>query len=177
MTFVSALIFLALLGGLLWLIFNVQDLISQGSSNQLSQIAKMSRHAKRHNTVLRYFNGIPFVVTNQQRGLVYMLAGKNVSRAELIQALGDGARDKVLKVEDEEQLVAPSPTKLTALFTPKANRSAERSVSMTANPPLKTVPAKPKAAPKQKPAAVAKNSPTKATPPKSPYANQPWLKK
>ncbi len=74
-------------------------------------LARMSRHARRHNTVVRYHNGVPFVITHQRRGLVYMYAGRLVSRQELVKLLGD--EDIVRRAEREESLQAPNPTRLT----------------------------------------------------------------
>jgi len=74
-------------------------------------LARMSRHARRHNTLVRYHNGVPFVVTHQRRGLVYMYAGRTVSRQALVRLLGN--EDKVNRAEREESLLAPNPTRLT----------------------------------------------------------------
>jgi len=74
-------------------------------------LARMLRHARRHNTVVRYHNGTPFVVTHQRRGLVYMYAGRLVSRQELVKLLGDEVI--VRRAEREESMQAPNPTRLT----------------------------------------------------------------
>ncbi|GIW35549.1 hypothetical protein [Meiothermus sp.] len=74
-------------------------------------LARMSRHARRHNTLVRYYNGTPFVVTHQRRGLVYMYAGQLVTRAQLVQFLGN--EEVVRRAEREESQLAPNPTRLT----------------------------------------------------------------
>ncbi len=74
-------------------------------------LARMSRHARRHNTVVRYHNGVPFVVTHQRRGLVYLYAGRVVSRQDLVKLLGN--EEVVSRAEREESLQAPNPTRLT----------------------------------------------------------------
>lgn len=74
-------------------------------------LARMSRHARRHNTLVHYHNGVPFVVTHQRRGLVYMYAGRMVSRQELVKLLGN--EDIVNRAEREESLLSPNPTRLT----------------------------------------------------------------
>lgn len=82
---------------------------------RLRALAKMLRHAKRHNTIVRYHRGIPFVVAHQRRGLVYMLEGRWVSRERLLRALGPGGEAVLSKVEEEESMTAPNPTRLTML--------------------------------------------------------------
>ncbi|WP_299431482.1 hypothetical protein [uncultured Meiothermus sp.] len=74
-------------------------------------LARMSRHARRHNTLVRYHNGLPFVVTHQRRGLVYMYSGKMIARDQLVKVLG--SEDIVHRAEREESLLAPNPTRLT----------------------------------------------------------------
>ncbi len=74
-------------------------------------LARMSRQARRHNTLVRYQNGVPFVVTHQRRGLVYMCAGRFVSREQLVKMLG--SEEVVRRAEREESLQAPNPTRLT----------------------------------------------------------------
>ncbi len=74
-------------------------------------LARMSRHARRHNTLVRYHHGVPFVVTHQRRGLVYMYAGKVVTRDQLVRLLG--SEETVSRAEQEESQVAPNPTRLT----------------------------------------------------------------
>lgn len=74
-------------------------------------LARMARHARRRNTLVRYYNGTPFVVTHQRRGLVYMFAGRLVTRAQLVQFLGN--EEVVRRAEREESQLAPNPTRLT----------------------------------------------------------------
>ncbi|MCS7069055.1 MAG: hypothetical protein NZN28_10565 [Meiothermus sp.] len=78
---------------------------------EVRALARMSRHARRHNTLVRYHKGVPFVVTHQRRGLVYMFAGKMVTRDQLVKLLG--SEDIVRRAEQEESQVAPHPTRLT----------------------------------------------------------------
>lgn len=104
-----------LLMGLLGLVLYAPKMGEHSRDAKVRALAKMSRHARRHNTVVRYHNGVPFVVTHQRRGLVYMLEGRNVSRERLVRALGHGGEAVVSKVEQEEAMTAPSPTHLTML--------------------------------------------------------------
>lgn len=108
--FVTAL----LMAGLVFLIlFSIW--YPQAQNHKVDQgvraLARMSRHARRHNTLVRYHNGIPFVVTHQRRGLVYMYAGKFVTRDQLVKLLG--SEDIVRRAEREESMLAPNPTRLT----------------------------------------------------------------
>ncbi|WP_276957243.1 hypothetical protein [Allomeiothermus silvanus] len=104
-----------LLLGLLGLVLYAPKVGEHKRDAKVRALAKMSRHARRHNTVVRYHNGVPFVVTHQRRGLVYMLEGRNVSRERLVRALGHGGEAVVSKVEQEEAMTAPNPTHLTLL--------------------------------------------------------------
>ena len=72
----------------------------------------MLRHAWRHYTVVHYHNGVPFVNTHQRRGLVYMHGGKLVTRQRLVELLG--SEETVRRVEQEERMQTPNPTRLTA---------------------------------------------------------------
>ncbi|WP_026234668.1 hypothetical protein [Calidithermus timidus] len=76
-------------------------------------ISRMSRLARKNNTVLRYHNGLPFVITFHRHGYTYVLEGRRVSRERLIRALGSGAEAVVAKVEREEAMTAPNPTFIT----------------------------------------------------------------
>lgn len=104
-----------LLLALIWLVLYAPKMGEQSRDAKVRALAKMSRHARRHNTVVRYHNGVPFVVTHQRRGLVYMLEGRTVSRERLVRALGHGGETVVSKVEQEEAMTAPNPTHLTML--------------------------------------------------------------
>lgn len=103
-----------LMAGLIFLIL-FSAWYPQAQSRKVDQgvraLARMSRHARRHNTLVRYYNGVPFVVTHQRRGLVYMYAGKFVPRDQLVKLLG--SEDIVRRAEQEESQLAPNPTRLT----------------------------------------------------------------
>lgn len=81
------------------------------ADQSVKALARMFRHARRHNTLVRYHDGVPFVVTHQRRGLVYMYAGKFVTRQQLVNLLGSEV--VVRRVEQEESLQTPHPTRLT----------------------------------------------------------------
>jgi hypothetical protein len=83
----------------------------QKTDRNVRALARMLRHARRHNTLVRYHNGVPFVVTHQRRGLVYMYGGRMVSREQLVSLLGSEA--VVRRAEQEESMQAPNPTRLT----------------------------------------------------------------
>ncbi|WP_297852541.1 hypothetical protein [Meiothermus sp.] len=108
--FVTAL----LMAGLLFLIL-FSAWYPQAQNHKVDQsvraLARMSRHARRHNSLVRYHNGTPFVVTHQRRGLVYMYGGRFVSRERLVSLLG--SEQIVRRAEQEESLQAPNPTRLT----------------------------------------------------------------
>lgn len=108
--FVTAL----LMAGLMFLIL-FSAWYPQAQNRKVDQgvraLARMARHARRHNTLVRYHQGVPFVVTHQRRGLVYMYAGKVVSRDQLVKLLGSD--DIVRRAEREESQLAPHPTRLT----------------------------------------------------------------
>ncbi len=108
--FVTALV----MAGLMFLIL-FSSWYPQAQNRKADQgvraLARMSRHARRHNTLVRYHNGVPFVVTHQRRGLVYMYAGRFVTRQQLVNLLG--SEMVVRRAEQEESLQTPSPTRLT----------------------------------------------------------------
>ncbi|AWR86645.1 hypothetical protein [Meiothermus taiwanensis] len=83
----------------------------QKADRNVRALSRMLRHARRHNTMVRYHNGVPFVVTHQRRGLVYMHGGRLVSREQLVNLLGSEA--VVRQAEQEESMQAPNPTRLT----------------------------------------------------------------
>ncbi len=105
---VVGLLALAWKGPELWSFTSPQD-------RAVRELAKMARQAKRHNTIVRYQDGLPFVITHQRRGLVYMLQGRVVSRSELIRALGRSGLQTVVRVESEERMSLPNPTRMTLL--------------------------------------------------------------
>lgn len=109
---------LGLVAGLLLLVWKGPELFANPQDRAVRNLAKMARQAKRHNTIVRYHYGIPFVITHQRRGLVYMLNGEFVSRERLIAALGKDGPDLVYKVEGEERMSIPNPTRITLLDTP-----------------------------------------------------------
>ncbi|MER3443919.1 MAG: hypothetical protein C4333_07260 [Meiothermus sp.] len=76
-------------------------------------IGRMARLARKNNTVLRYHNGVPFVITFHRHGYSYVFEGRQVSRERLVKALGPGAEAVVAKVEKEEAMTAPNPTFIT----------------------------------------------------------------
>jgi hypothetical protein len=105
-----------LIGGLLmafilWLL--LPTLLGRSQDAEVGKLARMSRQAKRHNTMVRYYKGMAFVVSHQSRGLVYMVGGKLVTRAELVKTLGAGSDQAVWHAEQEESRSNPSPTRLT----------------------------------------------------------------
>jgi hypothetical protein len=106
---------LGAVAGLLLLVWKGPELFANPQDRAVRNLAKMARQAKRHNTVVRYHYGTPFVITHQRRGLVYMLNGELVSRDQLIAALGKDGPDLVYKVESEERMSIPNPTRMTLL--------------------------------------------------------------
>ncbi|MCL6526626.1 MAG: hypothetical protein K6T57_07035 [Thermaceae bacterium] len=110
---------LGMVAGLLLLVWKGPELFANPQDRAVRNLAKMARQAKRHNTIVRYHYGIPFVITHQRRGLVYMLNGEFVSRERLIAALGKDGPDLVYKVEGEERMSIPNPTRITLLDPPK----------------------------------------------------------
>lgn len=99
--------------GLIALAWKGPDIFAKHRKDPIRMLARMARHAKRHNTIVRYHNQIPFVITYQRRGLNYMLEGKLVSREELIKKLG--TKSLVEKVEEEEQMHPAAETRFTVL--------------------------------------------------------------
>lgn len=114
----SMLVWIVVLGaaiGLIALVWKGPELAGNPADRAVRNLAKMARQAKRHNTVVRYHYGTPFVVTHQRRGLVYMLNGQFVPREALVAALGREGPDLVYKVEGEERMSIPNPTRMTML--------------------------------------------------------------
>lgn len=114
----AMLVWILVLGaavGLVALVWKGPELVGNPEERAVRNLAKMARQAKRHNTIVRYHYGTPFVITHQRRGLVYMLGGQFVSREALIAALGREGPDLVYKVETEERMSIPNPTRMTML--------------------------------------------------------------
>ncbi|GIW27794.1 MAG: hypothetical protein KatS3mg070_1157 [Meiothermus sp.] len=108
--FITALIMASLVMVILFSVWYPQAQ-NHKVDRDVQALARMVRHARRHNTVVRYHNGVPFVVTHQRRGLVYMCGGKLVTQQQLVSLLG--SEEIVSRVEREESMQTPNPTRLT----------------------------------------------------------------
>lgn len=119
------LVMVAVVVGLIALAWKGPELFAKYRKDPIRTLARMARQAKRHNTIVRYHNHIPFVISHQRRGLNYMLEGRFVSREDLIKALS--SKSIVEKVEEEEQMRPASETRLTMIVQqPQQQLSRQR---------------------------------------------------
>ncbi|RMH56041.1 MAG: hypothetical protein D6684_06130 [Deinococcus-Thermus bacterium] len=95
----------------LWL---VPFLKRRREERELLALNKMYRFARRHNTFVRNFQGVRFVVVLGSEGFRYMLGGQFVSRERLLKALGEENEKVLLKAEGEESQSGPVQLLLTS---------------------------------------------------------------
>ncbi|MCS7057975.1 MAG: hypothetical protein NZ849_06410 [Meiothermus sp.] len=81
---------------------------------ELLALNKMHRFARRHNTFVRNFRGVRFVVVLGPEGFRYMLGGQFVPRERLLRALGEENEKVLLKAEGEESRSGPVQLLLTS---------------------------------------------------------------
>lgn len=105
--------------GLIALAWKGPEMFARHQKDPMRALARMARHARRHNTGVRYFNNKPYVITHQSRGLVYMVEGVFVTREKLIKVLGENSKYDIGKAEEQEEKTSPSPTRLTMLAPPE----------------------------------------------------------
>lgn len=107
------LILMVAVVSLITLAWKGPELFAKYQKDPMRALARMARHARRHNTMVRYYNNQPFVVTHQSRGLVYMVEGVLVTREKLIKILGEGSKYDITKAEEQEEKSLPNPTRMT----------------------------------------------------------------
>lgn len=113
--------------GLIALAWKGPELFTKYQKDPMRALARMARHARRHNTGVRYFNNKPYVITHQSRGLVYMVEGGFVTREKLIKVLGESCKYDISKAEEQEEKAIPNPTRLTMLAPPEEPKTNKAS--------------------------------------------------
>lgn len=114
LTLIAALIVLALV---------YPSIQSQKQYDEVRALARMGRYARRYDTLLRRYEGIPFVVVNHMSGFRYMYQGQMVNREQLLKALGPKSEKTLQKIEQEESMRPPRPTMLTQLLSRNPNKA------------------------------------------------------
>ncbi|RDI94784.1 hypothetical protein DV704_09905 [Meiothermus sp. QL-1] len=113
-THLGLLLFGAALMAVLVFLWLMPTLERRRQERELQALHRMHRFALKHNTFVRKFQGVRFVVVLGQRGFHYMLGGQFVSRAQLLKAIGEENEKVLLKAESEESQHGPVKTLATS---------------------------------------------------------------